>query len=390
MTFGSRSFYTIPLILFLILGFTILSTGITFAQEKDLSSLKEKIEELQRKVSQVQGESKTLSSALAYLSSKEAQTEKQIESAESEITRLEQDVESLSKSISTLELSLDSLSEKLVLSIQKSYRASKTEPYIVLLDSGTFSDLLQKYKYIDAYRSDTQLLMLRNAQQKQEYETQRTQLETKKTQVTNLQDKLQKTKEILFQQQQDKKKLLDITKNSEQEYQRELQRALVEYDAIQKAITSTGDDLKVGEVKRGEKIASIIPGSSTCSTGGHVHFEVIQQKQTVNPAEFLKQADIQWADDSFSFSGSWDWPLNNPAKITQGYGMTSFARSGFYGGKPHTGIDMKSKSSNDWSVLAVADGTLYRGSVKCGKGNLQYVRVDHAGNISSYYLHVNY
>ncbi len=390
MAFHYRSFLSIILIFFLMVGFSTLGSRTVLAQEKNLDSLKQKIEELKRKVTQTQGESKTLASALTYLTNKEAQTQKQIENTESEIASLEQDVDSLSKSIVKLESSLNILSKQLVASIQRSYRAAKIEPYLALLDSDTFSDLLKKYKYIEAFRADTQQLMFKSERQKQEYETQRSQLETKQAQVKNLQEQLQKTKEMLAQQQKDKAKLLEISKNNEQAYQQELQRALIEYDAIQQAISSTGNDMKVGEVKRGEKIASIIPGPSTCSTGGHLHFEVVKQKQTVNPAGVLKQVDIQWADESFSFSGNWDWPLNNPAKVMQGYGMTSFARSGFYGGRPHTGIDIKSKSPSDWSVLAVEKGTLYRGSVKCGKGNLQYVRVDHLDNVSSYYLHINY
>ncbi|MEP7167441.1 MAG: hypothetical protein ABI758_05680 [Candidatus Woesebacteria bacterium] len=390
MTIHPRRFVSVVLIFFLIMSFNLLGSRVALAQEKNLDSLKQKIEELKQKVTKTQGESKTLSSALAYLTKKELQTQQQMKDTESEISRLEQDVDKLSKSILKLEFSLEILSKQLVASVQKSYRLARVEPYIILLDADTFSDLVRKYKYVEAYRADTQQLMFKSERQKQEYETQRSQLETTKAQVKNLQSQLQKTKDTLAQQQKDKAKLLEISKNNEQSYQQELQRALIEYDAIQQAISSTGNDMKVGEVKRGEKIASIIPGPSTCSTGGHVHFEVVKQKQTVNPAEFLKQVDIQWSDDSFSFTGNWDWPLNNPAKVMQGYGMTSFARSGFYGGRPHTGIDMKSKSANDWAVLAVENGTLFRGSVKCGKGNLQYVRVDHANNISSYYLHVNY
>ncbi len=115
-----------------------------------------------------------------------------------------------------------------------------------------------------------------------------------------------------------------------------------------------------------------------------------------NPAGYLSSISASWnngPDDSFAFTGDWDWPVDNPAKINQGYGMTYYASvRRAYGGAPHTGIDMFSKSSGDYSVRAVKDGTLYRGSISCGGGLLRYVRVDHddGDEMSTYYLHVNY
>jgi murein DD-endopeptidase MepM/ murein hydrolase activator NlpD len=96
-------------------------------------------------------------------------------------------------------------------------------------------------------------------------------------------------------------------------------------------------------------------------------------------------------DEPFGFGGDWDWPLSDPARITQGYGMTFYARvRRAYGGQPHTGIDMVSKDGN-FDVKAVKPGELYRGSIKCGGGYLRYVKVKHKdSNLESYYLHVNY
>jgi murein DD-endopeptidase MepM/ murein hydrolase activator NlpD len=66
--------------------------------------------------------------------------------------------------------------------------------------------------------------------------------------------------------------------------------------------------------------------------------------------------------------------------------MTPWAKLGSYGGGPHTGIDMY--ASGGTSVRAVRDGTLSRGSIGCGGGQLPYKKIDHGDGISTYYLHM--
>ena len=71
--------------------------------------------------------------------------------------------------------------------------------------------------------------------------------------------------------------------------------------------------------------------------------------------------------------------------------MTWYARvRRAYGGAPHTGIDMVSKDGN-LTVKTVKDGVAFRGSIKCGNGQLRYVKVEQKEDgLSTYYLHVNY
>ena len=90
-----------------------------------------------------------------------------------------------------------------------------------------------------------------------------------------------------------------------------------------------------------------------------------------------------------SFGGSWNWPIDDPIRITQEYGETLWTRRGDVHYSFHTGIDMFSDSS--LLVKAVKEGKLYRGSISCGGGTLTYVKVDHKdSDIDTYYLHVNY
>lgn len=92
-------------------------------------------------------------------------------------------------------------------------------------------------------------------------------------------------------------------------------------------------------------------------------------------------------DPQPQFSGSWRWPLEDPIRVTQGYGATFY--SSIYAGGMHTGVDMVNDSN--YEVKAVRKGTLYRGGIGCRGGTLQYVHVDDADDeYDTYYLHVNY
>jgi hypothetical protein len=228
-----------------------------------------------------------------------------------------------------------------------------------------------------------------------EYNDQKTTKEAAQKELAAKERQLVVQQRALDQQKQEQQVLLTQTKNDEEFYQQELARTLAELKAIQGIVTGKGNESAQRDVQAGDHIASIIQGASPCSNGTHLHFEVTKDGSTRDPSAFLKPISATWnnqPDQPFSFGGDWDWPVNNPARISQGYGMTWYARvRRAYGGQPHTGIDMASKTSGDLTVKAVRAGKLYRGSIACGRGQLRYVKVEHAeGGVSTYYLHVNY
>jgi len=77
------------------------------------------------------------------------------------------------------------------------------------------------------------------------------------------------------------------------------------------------------------------------------------------------------------------WPENSPV-LTQGYGMTSFAKSGAYGGAGHNGIDMSSGIGSP--IMAAADGEVLVFSYNKGWGN--WVTVKHANGMVTLYAHM--
>ena len=383
-----------------ILGFCLLllliSTAKTYADDcaNYTAGSVEKVNCYQNKLNQNQGQQKTLLSTIAYYDNKMALTIAQIAKTEAELKTLEEDIATLTVKISRLDENLTTISKLLISRVGAGYKRSLFNPVLMLFSSDGLTSFMQKAKYLElAQQNDKNLLTeLQNA--KNQHEQQKQIEEEKRKQAEVLKQTLATQNATLLTQKQSKQQLLEVTKNDEKTYQSLLAAARAEMAAIQSILAGGGKEEKIGSVNEGDKIASIISGSSACSSGTHLHFQVADNGVNQNPANFLKSQDVNWdlcgwwpdCDGSFSFTGSWNWPINGKPRITQGYGMTAYAKTGAYSGGPHTGLDMV---SDDLVVKAVKTGTLYKGAIGCGGGVLSYVKVDHQGsNIATYYLHV--
>ncbi len=366
------------------------------SEDEYLSCNKKKQTCWENNIHQAQSSAITLSNTISILNGKISVQLLQIEQTKGEIAKLEREIDELSNRITGLNLSLDRLSTVLIQRVNEHYKTRRAHPQLLLLVSDSFAEFFTNYKYLKLTQEQTADAMERAETQKATYDEQKALKEAKQTEVETKRKNLESQQQELTKQKSEQQFLLTQTKNDEARYQNELARTLAELEAIQSIIAGKGDETKVADVSQGDNIASIIVGSSPCSTGTHLHFEVVKDGSHRDPAGYLKPIDALWQnqpDGSFGFGGNWEWPLENPAKINQGYGMTYYARvKRSYGGAPHTGIDMVSKDSGNYRVKAVKPGSLYRGSIKCGGGLLRYVKVAHKdeSSLSTYYLHVNY
>lgn len=306
------------------------------------------------------------------------------------IAQTEKQIEQLTAKISRLEVSLDFLSEILTKRIVLTYKTGQMDILTLLLSSNGFSDFLNRYKYLKAAQLHDKQIILSMEEARTNYDQQRTETEDLKKQLEN-------QKAILAQQQKELEFLLQITRNQEKVYKDLLARALAEQAATQRAISQALKDLESGKgdpVTAGQTIAVMgNSGSPDCSTGPHLHFTVLKDGTTQNPANFLKNASFTWdnPDSPLSFTGNWDWPLSNP-RITQSYGETYYVRVlGWYGGKIHDGIDMVSDNT---TIKAPTAGKIIRGSTSCdsshvaGVSTLKFAAIAHGDGVISIYLHI--
>jgi peptidoglycan hydrolase CwlO-like protein len=365
----------------------------------ELDCNKEKIACWEDKIDNTQAKANTLTNTITLLNGQISLQQLQINQTLAEISQLEGEIDELTERIEGLGYSLDRLSTVLIKRARTEFKQSRVIPCPICRGADTLTDLIRQIRYLSIAQQQTADTMERTETQRLAYDEQKTLKEEKQAQLDAKRATLQGQQATLEQQKKDQQFLLTQTKNDEAKYQEELAKTLAETAAIQSIIAGKGLESEVKDVNQGDLIANLIVGPSTCSTNTHLHFEVAKGGYHEDPAKYLKSISITWNnnDGSFGFSGNWEWPLDNPAIINQGFGLTSYARVGSYGyysngnPKPHTGIDMNSKSFGNYTVRAVRPGTLYRGSISCGGGLLRYVRVDHKDDAEdTFYLHVNY
>ncbi len=344
-----------------------------------LNQLRGQIEQYEKEISRLRSQANTLSNQIAQFNAQIRLTTLKIQETQEKILLL-------GGRIDQLEVSLEALTKAFSSRASETYKMVRLgDPLIFLISAPDLTSVVSRYHYLQRIQEADRDLLMRLQKAQGVYQEEKTDQE-------DLQEQLEIQKTNLNSQKIAKANLLQITKNDERRYQNLIAKARAELEAIQAIIAGKGEETEVGSVGEGARIASVIPGSSACSTGGHLHFEVVQGGAHQNPANLLISKSVEWdnaPDGPFSFSGSWQWPLNDPIRITQGYGMTYYASVlNYYGGAPHTGLDMVNE--NDHTVKAVKPGTLYRGAIGCGGGTLRYVHIKQGDGHDTYYLHVYY
>lgn len=309
-----------------------------------------------------------------------------------EIENLEKEIASLNSKIGQLDISLDQISEILAKRIAQTYKVGQIDFLSLFLSSNNFSEFITRFKYLKVVQLHDRSLMVQMETARTNFADQKTLKEQKQKELDAAKKKNESLKVVLAQQKKEKESLLKEGEKRIRDIQQHINQALAEQEAMLSVIRNATALLKNGSpISKGAEIALMgNTGAPCCSWGGgHLHFEITKDGVSQDPSSYLRQRDVIWdnsPDGPFSFTGDWDWPLDNP-RITQGFGMTYYARNGYYGGKPHTGIDIV---GSPIVIRAPRDGTLYKGSSKCGKGGcpINYVAIDHGGGLISWYWHV--
>lgn len=380
------------LFLFLVLTLSFAISPVR-AQETDVltKQLQEKqaeIEKLKTHLADTQKQEKTLKSQLTIIDGQIKVTELKIEETDLRIAKLEREITDLSGRIGRLSSTVDSISEVLLKRIIETYKYSAVSPLDMIFSSHGLTEMIQKIRFIQIAQANDKKVLYQLQATKAAYNDQKQDKETRQHEAEQLSKELEVYRTQLDQQKRDKDELMKITKNDEARYQALIQQLEAEIRSISQAISNIG--AKIGPVNKGDVIAAM--GSTGCSTGPHLHFEVFENAKVeggrivgnrINPHNYLD-------------GGRLGAPIRGyPGEtiITTEYGEV-YKVFGFP--SAHTGLDIAPKSYEGVgrAILAAEKGVAYSTSAPCnysfsggssvGKG----VIIDHENGTVTLYWHI--
>lgn len=358
--------------------------------------LKNQIDEYNQKLLDLLKAKDTLYNQIKIFNLKIDQTQLIIKQTTSSIASLKKEIYYLDSEIKKLNSSINNLSIIHTEDVNQNYKLLKKNPFYIMFTAGNFNRFFENYKYLSIIQKDNQNTLEKLESLRANYNTQKLEKAKKQSELEIRETQLIQQKNSLAEQKKSKSDLLLITKNDEARYQTLLNQAMAEYEAIQSILIGKGEEILVGEIKKNDKIASLIPGPSCNSSGTHLHFMVKKNSNPENPFNHLKP-NVEYIDhtggDPFNPIGTWNWPIKEIIAFEQGYGVTQAIKNKSWVSKIysfHTGIDIYSKTSLD--VYSTHDGFLYRGKFNYQGCVLKYVKVKDKSddNLSTLYLHVNY
>ena len=367
------------LLLLIILISSFFAVTIFAQSEVDkYQEIQKKIAEVSAKISDLQKIERDLSEQITYINSQITLTELRIEEAQAKIDQLEKEIGVLGFRIGYITDSVNRLEVLLKQRIVATYQQSFVSNIELLLTSRDFSDLILKLQYVKQVQENDKKILADLQTTKATYSNQKEEREDKQAQIEEAKEKLDAANLLLAKQKKEKADFLAITRNDESRYQEELRKLQADAASISQALGNIG--ARVGTVSKGDVVASV--GSSGCSTGPHLHFEVFTDAKVEGGRIIGNRVDPK----PYLEDGKYERPVPNyPQNVTTWYGVTYFLGV-------HTGIDIADPFGTP--IRAIDGGEAYftqapcnykiAGGTSLGKG----IVVDHKNGLVTLYWHI--
>ncbi|MEK9155753.1 MAG: peptidoglycan DD-metalloendopeptidase family protein [Patescibacteria group bacterium] len=277
------------------------------------------------------------------------ETENALDRTESEIGQTEQEIAGLLDRIKQEETNLKNENEKLGQVVSSWYMESDDGLLEAVVGSESISDMITRREYYDSVRQQIEVKMDQIEEIKRQFGENKSEKDRQRVALGDLRASQANQKGTLEEQRWVKHRLLTDTQKIIVELrEEEKQAAQLEQQAlsaIARIITSRrktwwAEKGKGQRVNAGDVIGTM--GSTGKSTGAHLHFEVrTAEGEVVNPANYI--------------GSTFSWPADS-RRITQEFGMTSYAQAGAYGGNIHSGLDIGAVELGVWGDPIYAAG----------------------------------
>lgn len=311
---------------------------------KQIEELNKQAEQYKGTIAQKQKQADTLkrqidilNNQILQLQTKISITDRQIASTKLEIVDLEGQIYDANGNINKQKRAIGELLSLL-------YERDQLSMLAVLIKSSRLSDFTDQTHQIQNLNNKLIGLLAELKTQKEALEQDKQRLDLKKSELETLNSKQVGQKVALSGNKAGKDTLLAQTKGQEAKYQQLLNE--VEKKKVQ--FFTELQELEAQALKTGAFIVHVTADSV--------------------PPKGIKL--FQWPYDDYY--------------VSQGYGLTAYARRGAYGGAPHNGVDVV--SGHGTPIRPVANGAILASGFNSGFGN--WVAVRHERNLVTVYAHM--
>ena len=306
-------------------------------KERDsLSSAKTNLEKVKKELEKSKSD---LNSYITQLDASLTDIQSKIDSLAEQITEKEGQIEKTSKELEEAEMIQQNQYEAMKKRIKFMYERGDAIYIELLIESGSFSEMLNKAEYIEKLSSYDRMKL-------NEYIT-----------TTEL---ITVTKEAL----EEEKKTLDLAKEEKEEEESNLQSLLKtksqELSTVQADITDKEAAIKAYED------------------------EIKAENAVIAALEKEVAADKAALYSRYTYDGGmFTWPCPNYTRISDDYGMRMHPTLGVQ--KMHNGIDLAAPAGS--AILAAYAGTVVAADYNSSMGN--YVMINHGGGLYTVYMHAS-
>ncbi|MBI2447932.1 peptidoglycan DD-metalloendopeptidase family protein [Candidatus Microgenomates bacterium] len=316
------------------------------AKKKQADQVNQQIKNLQNSLAQKQKEIKSLGDQLNVIDSRIELIQLQLQANQRDIEQTSADIARTENEIKDKEEEIARQKETMERVIRKIYMDKGVNAVSIIVESQSFSELVEKTEYLARIRAKLKDTVDRLKVLKAELETKKEQLDEKMKGLETLRHDNQLEESALEDQKYTKAKIVEMTRGQESEFKSRLSAAQAEEAAANREIV-----------------------------------RLVQEQARRNRASGVEGRPGR---DQVVNTGGFGYPLAGPNRISITGGDFMDASYGL--GFPHTGIDLA--ASQGTTIYAAGSGAVIVAH-DSGNAGLSYIAIDHGNGLITKYLHVS-